>query len=524
MVVAMASEAGSSPPEHVDVLILGAGLSGVGAACHVKRGCPDKSFVILEARGAIGGTWDLFRYPGIRSDSDMFTLGYSFRPWKGPMAIADGASIRRYIEETAREHGIDRTIRYHHRVVRAEWSTADARWLVTAERSDTGETARFSCRFLYGCTGYYRYDEGYTPPLEGKERFGGRIVHPQHWPEDLDYDGRRVVVIGSGATAVTLVPALAERAAHVTMLQRTPTYIVSVPARDALADALRGRLSDRLAYGIVRAKNVALAAALYQLSRRAPRFTKRVLRRGIRRQLPRDYDVDRHFSPPYDPWDQRLCAVPDADLFKALRCGKVEIVTDRIETFSEKGIRLSSGTELEADIVVTATGLELLVLGGLELFVDGRRIDPSKTVTYKGMMLSGVPNMALAIGYTNASWTLKCDLVGEYVCRLLRHMDERGYRACTPKEPDPSLPLDPVLDLKAGYVERALSILPKQGARPPWRLYQNYLRDILMLRRGPVEDEAVEFSRAPHTGAPAQVVAIRPDAACGRARARRGAL
>jgi monooxygenase len=485
---------GDPPREHVDVLILGAGLSGVGAACHLRRECPDKTFAILEARSAMGGTWDLFRYPGIRSDSDMFTLGYSFRPWKEAKAIADGTSIRRYIEETARDHGIDQSIRFHHRVVRAEWSTREARWTVTAERSDTGETVQLTCSFLFGCTGYYRYDEGFTPHFEGKERFKGRIVHPQHWPEDLDYSGKRIVVIGSGATAVTLVPALSERAAHVTMLQRSPSYIVSLPARDPLADLLRRHLPANVAYPVVRWKNVALASLMFQLSRRAPRIVKKVIRGGVKRNLPRGYAVDTHFKPTYEPWDQRLCLVPDADLFKALGSGKADVVTGGIETFTEKGIRLASGAELEADVIVTATGLNLLVLGGLSLAVDGQEIDVSKTVAYKGMMLSGVPNMALALGYTNASWTLKCDLVSEYVCRLIRHMDERGLRQCTPQAPEPSLPLEPFLDLKSGYVQRSLDALPKQGARAPWRLHQNYVRDVSMLRRGSLEDEAMVFS------------------------------
>jgi monooxygenase len=484
------------PPEHLDVLIVGAGLSGIGAGCHLESTCPGKTFAILEARAAIGGTWDLFRYPGIRSDSDMYTLGYSFRPWEEAKAIADGPSILSYIRDTARNHGIDRKIRFHHRVVGAEWSSADAQWTVEVERTDTRETVRLSCGFLLMCTGYYRYDEGYTPDFEGTERFAGRIVHPQQWPEDLDYDGYRVVVIGSGATAVTLVPAMAQRAAHVTMLQRSPSYVVSLPARDPLADLLRRALPAKVAYPIVRWKNVLLTSLFFQLSRRAPRFIRALIRKGVEKRLPPGYEIDTHFNPRYDPWDQRVCLVPDGDLFEAISNGDASIVTDRIETFTEKGLRLASGTELEADLIVTATGLKLLPLGGMTIAVDGREIELSETVGYKGMMFSGVPNLAITLGYTNASWTLKCDLACEYVCRLLNHMDERGYRQCTPRAPDPSLPTQPFIDLTSGYVLRSIDAFPKQGARTPWRLHQNYARDILMLRRGSIEDEGMEFSNA----------------------------
>jgi cation diffusion facilitator CzcD-associated flavoprotein CzcO len=484
------------PSEHVDVLIVGAGLSGVGAGCHLTADCPGKSFAILESRGQSGGTWDLFRYPGIRSDSDMFTLGYSFKPWREAKAIADGPSILRYIRDTAREHGVEQKIRYNHRVLSASWSSEEARWTVDVERTDTGETVQMTCGFLFGCTGYYRYDEGYTPAFEGVERFAGQIVHPQHWPEDLDYSGKRVVVIGSGATAVTLIPAMAERAAHVTMLQRSPSYVVSLPARDPIADFVRRVLPPKAAYPVVRWKNVTLATLMFQLSRRRPDFVKRILRKGVERQLPADYDVDTHFTPRYQPWDQRLCLVPDGDLFKALSGGDASIVTDRIETFTEKGLKLASGAELEADVIVTATGLNLQLLGGMTMAVDGREIELSETVGYKGMMFSGLPNMAVTLGYTNASWTLKGDLCAEYVCRLLNHMDAHGYRAVTPRGPDPSAPTEPFLDLKSGYVLRSIDALPKQGDRTPWRLHQNYARDILMLRRGPIEDAAIEFSRA----------------------------
>ncbi|MGB2712080.1 MAG: NAD(P)/FAD-dependent oxidoreductase [Conexibacter sp.] len=482
--------------EHLDVLIVGAGLSGIGAACHLTADCPGKRFAILESREQSGGTWDLFRYPGIRSDSDMFTLGYSFKPWKEAKSIADGPSILRYIRETAREHGVEQHIRYCRRVVRAEWSSQDARWSVEVVRTDTGETERLTCNFLLGCTGYYRYDEGYTPEFPGIEQFGGQIVHPQHWPKDFDYAGKRIVVIGSGATAVTLVPAMAERAAHVTMLQRSPTYVVSLPGRDPIADFVRRLLPPKVAYPIVRWKNVLLATAMFQISRRAPGFMKKLLRRGVERQLPPDYDVDTHFTPRYDPWDQRICLVPDADLFKAIREGSASIVTDQIETFTGQGLRLASGTELDADVIVTATGLNLQLLGGMGIAVDGRDVDMSETVGYKGMMFSGVPNAAVTLGYTNASWTLKADLCAEYVCRLLNHMDAHGYCTVMPRSPDPSLPTHPFLDLASGYVLRSLDLLPKQGDRTPWRLHQNYARDILMLKRGPLEDDAIEFARA----------------------------
>ncbi len=489
-------------PEHVDVLIVGAGLSGIGAACHLQDDSPGRSFAILEARGAVGGTWDLFRYPGVRSDSDMFTLGYRFRPWTQPKAIADGPSIRAYIEDTARERGVDERIRFHHRVVRAEWSTEKARWTVVAEVG-TGETVRMTCSFLSVCSGYYRYDEGYTPELSGVDRFAGEIVHPQHWPEDLDYQGKRVVVIGSGATAVTLVPAMAEQAEHVTMLQRSPSYVASIPARDPLADLLRRRLPTRLAYTLVRWKNVLVSMASFQLSRRRPALMKALLRKGAQRLLPEGYDVDTHFAPTYDPWDQRLCLVPDGDLFKAIRRGRASVVTDRIETFTEHGLRLESGAELEADVVVTATGLNLLPAGGMTIVVDGREVDLSRTVSYKGMMLSGVPNFALTLGYTNASWTLKADLVAHYVCRLLNHMDAEGYQVVTPVVPDEAESWEPVplIDLESGYVLRSLHLLPRQGPAAPWRLHQNYPRDVRLMRRGTLEDEGVVFSRVEPGGA-----------------------
>jgi len=480
--------------EHFDVLIVGAGLSGIGAGWYIQTRCPWASYAIFEARDAIGGTWDLFRYPGIRSDSDMFTLGYSFRPWLGTQAMADGDAILAYIRETAAEYGIDRTIRFRHEVTRAEWSSADARWTVKATRTDTGETVRMTAAFVFMCSGYYRYDEGYKPHFEDSERFAGQIVHPQDWTDDVDYADRRVVVIGSGATAVTLVPALAQRARHVTMLQRSPSYVLSLPAQDGIANALRRVLPTNLACSLVRWKNVLLTMASFQLSRRRPQLMKAVIRKGVERALPAGYDIDTHFKPRYNPWDQRMCLVPNGDLFAAISDGRASVVTDQIERFTERGIRLASGTELGADLIVTATGLNLLALGGLEIAVDGGDVDLPETMSYKGMMLGGVPNFALALGYTNASWTLKCDLTCDYVCRLLNHMSAHRYTACMPVNRDPSIAREPFIDFSSGYVLRAIDAFPKQGSRAPWRLYQNYALDILALRFRALEDGVLEFA------------------------------
>jgi monooxygenase len=497
--------------DHVDVLIVGAGLSGIGAASHLETECPGKSYAILEARDRLGGTWDLFRYPGIRSDSDMYTLGYRFKPWSDAKSIADGPSILSYVRETAREYGVEEHIRFNHRVVRSEWSTADASWTVFAERTDTGETVEITANFVFMCSGYYRYDEGYTPEFAGTERFSGEIIHPQHWPEDLDYAGKRVVVIGSGATAVTLVPAMADTAAHVTMLQRSPTYIVALPDEDPIANVARKYLPRKAAYAIARWKNVLLTLGSFQLSRRRPQVMKTILRAQVARQLPPGYDIDTHFKPNYNPWDQRMCLVPNGDLFKAIREGKASVVTDQIETFTETGLKLASGAEIEADVIITATGLNLLALGGMELVVDGEEIALPDTMGYKGMMLSGIPNLAVAFGYTNASWTLKCDLTCEYVCRLLKHMDANGYVQVTPQNDDPSVVPQPFLDLSSGYVTRSADKFPKQGSKTPWRLYQNYPRDIVAIRYGTLDDGALQFRRAERTGrttaADAQAVA-----------------
>ncbi len=485
--------------EHVDVLILGAGLSGVGAACHLETERPGTTYAILESRDAIGGTWDLFRYPGVRSDSDMFTLGYSFEPWVEAEAIADGPSILAYIRATARSHGVDRAIVYGRRAVAASWSTPDARWTVEVEHTGTGVRERVTCGFLWANTGYYRYDEGHRPHWDGEDRFGGSVVHPQHWPAELDWTGKRVVVIGSGATAVTLVPALAGQAAHVVMLQRSPTYVVSRPGTDRIADVARKYLPATTAHAAIRWKNVLLTHLSFQLSRRNPEFVRRGIRKGVVGALPPGYDVDTHFRPRYNPWEQRLCLVPDGDLFEAISSGRAEVVTDTIQSFTVSGIQLASGAELAADIVVTATGLTLQFLGGVALDVDGREVTPGESVVYKGMMLCGVPNMAQTFGYTNASWTLKADLTGEYVCRLLATMEKCGMRQCTPSAPDPSLPTEPFIDFSSGYVTRAADRLPRQGVTAPWRLHQNYLRDTWLLRHGPVVDGMVLSSpvRAP---------------------------
>lgn len=483
--------------EHVDVLIVGAGLSGVGAGCHLTQKCPEKSFVILEGRERMGGTWDLFRYPGVRSDSDMYTLGYSFRPWRDAKAIADGPDILNYIRDTASEFGVDKKIRYGHRVRRASWSSEDALWTVEAETGDEKRLVRFTCGFLYTCTGYYDYEGGYTPEWPGVENFRGRVVHPQKWPEDLDYEGKRVVIIGSGATAVTLVPAMAERAAHVTMLQRSPTYVASMPAEDRVANWLRRRLPERSAYALARWKNVLFGMFFYNLARRRPDIFKRMIAKGNRKQLGPDFDL-KHFTPQYNPWDQRLCLAPNADIFRAIRGGRASVVTDYIETFTETGLRLKSGELLEADIIVTATGLVLKLMSGMQFFVDGSPVNLPRTLVYKGMMFNEVPNYAFAIGYTNASWTLKCDLTAEYVCRLLKYMDAHGYARCTPRVNDPDVKEEPIIDFTSGYVRRALDTLPRQGSKTPWRLHQNYVRDLSMLRYGRVEDGAMEFEPAPN--------------------------
>jgi cation diffusion facilitator CzcD-associated flavoprotein CzcO len=478
---------------HYDVLIVGAGISGVSAAYHLQKHCPGKTYAILEGRERMGGTWDLFQYPGIRSDSDMYTLGFSFRPWTKPKAIADGPSILAYVKETAEAYGIDRKIRFQTKVERASWSSDDARWTLEARDGATGQTVRFTCRFLFMCAGYYDYEQGYTPDFEGVDAFRGRVVHPQKWTSDIDYAGKRVVVIGSGATAVTLVPELARKAGHVTMLQRSPTYIVSRPARDKIADWLREKLPAAHAYAATRWKNVLLTMAFFNYCRAYPKQAKRMLVAQAKKELGGAVDA-KHFTPRYNPWDQRLCLVPDGDLFDSIKEGRAEVVTDEIERFTETGLRLKSGRELEADLIVTATGLTLRFFGGLQVDVDGQRVVPHDTMIYKGMMFSGVPNVAFAFGYTNASWTLKCDLTSAYVARLLNHMDRHGYTTACP-ERDPAVSEIPFVDFSSGYVQRHLHELPTQGETRPWRLYQNYALDILTMRHGKLDDPAMRFTR-----------------------------
>jgi monooxygenase len=481
--------------EYVDVLIVGAGLSGIGAACHLQDLAPGRSYAIVEARAASGGTWDLFRFPGIRSDSDMFTLGYTFRPWTAANAIAGGGQILRYLRETAAAHGVDQHISYHSRVVRADWSGAGAQWTVTVEDTRTGTQTERRCGFLYLCAGYYRYDQGYTPDWPGRDSFAGRVVHPQHWPEDLDLTGQRVVVIGSGATAVTLVPAITAQAAKVTMVQRSPSYLMALPAKDPIASLLRAVLPERRAYAAIRWKNARIATTLYQVCRKRPDRARAMLSRGVRKRLPEGYDVATHFTPAYNPWDQRLCLTPDGDFFDALSSGKAEIVTDHIEAFTPAGLRLRSGAQLEADVIVTATGLNLRLFGGIELIVDGEPVVAADRIGYKAMMLEGVPNMAFAVGYTNASWTLKVDLVSAYVARIVAFMAASGYRTVTPRRPAEPMGTVPFTDMTSGYFQRSLDMLPRQGDRAPWRLQQHFFKDAA-LYRGPVDTENLVFTRA----------------------------
>ncbi|EID15938.1 flavin-containing monooxygenase [Mycobacterium xenopi] len=480
--------------EHLDVVIVGAGISGISAAWHLQNRCPTKSYTILERRDDLGGTWDLFKYPGIRSDSDMFTLGFRFKPWRSAKSIADGASIKAYLKEAAAENGIDRRIRYRHRVVAADWSDADNCWTLTVENDD--QRSQISCTFLFACSGYYNYDEGYSPKFEGSQDFSGTIVHPQHWPEDLDYAGKKIIVIGSGATAVTLIPALVNSGAgHVTMLQRSPTYIGSLPEVDPFAERANRLLPDKAAHVANRWKAIAFSTLQYQLSRRFPNYMRKTLMTMAKRRLPEGYDVEKHFGPRYKVWDQRLCLAPNGDLFRAIRHGQADVVTDTIDRFTKTGIRLNSGDELQADIIITATGLNLQLFGGAQIRRNGMPVELNETMAYKGMMLTDMPNMAFTIGYTNASWTLKADLVSEFVCRLLNYMDDNGFDTVVPQHPGNSVDERPLMDFTPGYVLRALDYLPKAGSRIPWRLKQNYLLDLRLLRRGRVDDDALQFRK-----------------------------
>ena len=485
--------------EHFDVVIVGAGLSGIGAAFHLQERCPGKSYAILEGRDAIGGTWDLFRYPGIRSDSDMHTLGYSFKPWLEAKAIADGPSIRKYVNETADENQIRSNIRFNHQVQDAAWSTEQATWTVTSLNKETNETIRYCCNFLYMCSGYYNYDEAYTPEFEGIDNFSGTVVHPQFWPEDLDYAGKKVVVIGSGATAMTLVPAMADKVESITMLQRSPTYVVSRPAEDKMANTFRKYLPEKLAYGLTRFKNVELGRIMYNRTRTQPAKVKKTILDMVRKELKPNYDVDKHFTPSYNPWDQRLCLVPDSDLFKAINSGKAIMVTEKIDSITSHGIKLEGGEVLPADIIVTATGLNMKVLGGATLSVDGKPVDFPSKFSYKGMMYSDVPNLVQTFGYINASWTLRADINSEFVCRLLNRMDKLGVRQATPiiRQEDHNMPAKPwVDDFSAGYMQRMMHLFPKQSDRDPWRNTQNYALDKKLIRKAPLEDGTLTFSNS----------------------------
>lgn len=483
--------------EHFDVLIVGAGVSGIAAAYYLQKRCPKKNYLILESRKRIGGTWDLFKYPGFRSDSDMQTYGFSFRPWTQKKMIAEGDKIRDYIEETAREFHIYPKIRFRHKVVRASWSSAEALWTIEAEMQDESggvqEHLIFTANFLFGCTGYYKYEEGYTPDFSGVERFQGKTVHPHKWPEDLIYAGKRLVVIGSGATAITLIPALAKKAAHVTMLQRSPTYIISLPKEDPMGAVFRF-LPKKMAFWLARWRNIGIANMIYFLTRHYPKLMKKLLIKGVQMGVGKTYDVSTDFTPRYNPWDQRLCVVPDGDLFIAIREGKVDVVTGEVETFTEKGLRLKSGYDLDADIIVTATGFDLLFAGGIELNVDGTRMDISNSLTYKGAMCSDIPNFAIFIGYTNASWTLRIELICKYLCRLLNLMDKMGARQVTPRKPDNIAATEPFLsDFSPGYVRRRINLGPRQGLIEPWRMHQNYRKDFFMFKFGKLADEVLEF-------------------------------
>lgn len=479
---------------EVDVLIIGAGISGVGAAYHLQKHCSNKSYAIIEARSSVGGTWDLFRYPGIRSDSDMFTFGFHFKPWRSPKAISPGTDIKDYISEAVTENGIDKHILFEHKVVSANWDSTHAKWHTDILNLQTGEHCRYISHFFFSCAGYYNYDKGYTPDFKGVDNFKGEVIHPQHWPQDLDYAGKKVVVIGSGATAITLVPAMAKTAGHITMLQRSPSYVASIPEQDVFANVMRRYLPTKLAYRLTRWKKILLSMFMFNLARQRPEWVKKAIRDGIIDVLGDDYPVDKHFKPRYQPWDQRVCVVPDGDLFNAIKNGSASVVTDHIDSFTATGVKLQSGEELVADIIVTATGLQLEVMGSYQLSVDNKPFHTGDSYCYKGMMLSGLPNFAFSMGYTNASWTLKSDLVGQYVCRLINHMDKHQYQCCLPVLPNEDIEAKPLINFTSGYIVRALSKMPKQGRDKPWKVNQNYILDWLSLHYSSVVDEYIVFS------------------------------
>lgn len=475
-----------------DVVIVGAGLSGIGAAYHLQTKCPDKRFTVLEARAAIGGTWDFFKYPGIRSDSDMYTMGFSFNPWKDPKAIADGPSILQYIKDTARGFGIDKKIQFNHKVVEAAWSGKEKRWTLQIAEHEAIAQPMIRCKFLFMCSGYYNYEQGHNPDFKNSDAFSGTIIHPQQWAPDLDYTGKKVVVIGSGATAVTLVPELAKKAEKVVMLQRSPTYIVNLPSEDVVANFLKKVLPSQLAHHLARWKNILFSLGFYKAARKWPNFMRRYIQKGIQKELGEAYDK-KHFDPPYNPWDQRLCLIPDSDLFIAIKENKAEVITDTIDQFTEKGILTNSGQMIEADIIVTATGLKIQLMGGMRLKVDGQPLDTGAMHCYRGVLLSDVPNFAVTVGYTNATWTLKCDLNCHFVTRLIKYMDKHNYQVCIPRFDSNELDSEPLLDFNSGYVLRALDVLPKQGSQSPWKVYQNYLKDSLSLKYGTLQDKYLEY-------------------------------
>ena len=479
---------------HFNVIVVGAGISGIGAGYYLQKKCPNKSFVILEGRDNIGGTWDLFRYPGIRSDSDMNTMGFRFKPWMGVKSIADGPSILSYLEETVKENDLNKKIHFNQWVNEASWSSEDAQWTVQAENKKTQELQDFTCDFLFLCGGYYNYEEGYTPHFAGRENFLGQIIHPQKWPKNLDYKNKKVVVIGSGATAVTIIPTMAEEAAHVTMLQRSPTYFLSAPDEDPVGNFLRKFISSKLTYKLVRWKNIRFQWWFFQKCRKFPKKVKEFLIKQVREELGPNYDIETHFTPKYNPWEQRMCLVPNGDFFNAINAGKASVITDHIDRFTKKGIKLKSGGEVEADLIVTATGLNLEVCNGIKLEVDNNEVDISKTMTYKGMMFSDVPNLVATFGYTNASWTLRADLTSEYVCRLLNFMDKKGYANCCPRIAEHVEQDGDWLDFTSGYVKRSMHKFPKQGSRDPWRNTQNFPKDVLAIRWGNIDNKELKFT------------------------------
>ena len=481
--------------EHIDVLIVGAGISGIGAGYYLKNKCPSKSFKILESRNNLGGTWDLFKYPGIRSDSDMTTMGYRFKPWTGKNLVADGGAILDYLNDVVDENGFRDKIQYDSHVTKAWWKSNESKWYVTYQDSAHGNESMITCNFLYFCVGYYDYENGHEPEFEGQSDFNGDIIHPQHWPENLNYKDKNVVVIGSGATAVTLIPSMADETKHITMLQRSPTYYMVRPNIDPIGAFFRRFMGKTVSYFVMRWKNIQLQSWFFKRARKDPKLIKEFLIGVVKEKLNPEYNVDKHFTPSYNPWEQRLCLVPDGDLFNAINEGKASVVTDHVDSFTSNGIKLKSGNELPADIIVTATGLKLMICSNIEIKVDDETIDISDTMTFKGMMVSNVPNVVWTFGYTNASWTLRADLTAEYTCKILNYMDKHDYKVATPS-PNSEIGEDGTwLDFNSGYVTRSAHLFPRNGDRDPWRNTQNYIKDVVDLRYGNVKDEELIFSK-----------------------------